>query len=827
LRLSWNPGARIAVSRARSNALSPWLADLRFAFRSIVRRPWLSAGTALTLAVGLAANATIFGLVDALIFRPLAFPEQQRLVQLWESSPSTDSFERSNTSPANFLDWRDQAEDVLETLVAVEWWDAAVAGRDLTERIQGSRVSQGFFEALGAAPRQGRGFAASEWQEGAGNVVVIGHDLWQRAFGADAATLGRVVTIDGQPHTVVGIAPQGFRFPVGTEVWAPLVLPAAGASRDAHYLTVLGKLAPGRTRAAARARMEIVAARLRAEHPDTNANRGVVLKSLSEGMEDAAVRPIFAVWQAAALVLLLLACLNVAHVLLARGTERHRELAVRVALGADRKRLVGQLATEALVLAATAGALSVPLAALGSRELRRYLPAHIVRFVPGWEGIGVDTRMLLFTAACALLAVALASLWPALRSTRVDLASGLKEGGRGATVGGRRQRGRNALVVAEVAGALALLTAAAICVRGAVGLLRGAQGFDPDRLLTLRVSLPESRYPDADAQRGFAREALARLQRLPGVRHATLANVLPASTNNTARSIEVEGEPSPDASNRPEADARSVAPGYFEALGIPILSGRGLIASDDAGAAPVAVVSRAMAERHWPGRDPIGRRFRAGDGPWLTIVGVSGDVIQQWFTRRWYPTFYQSFEQWPRSGLALALRTGGEPEALATAARQALRDVDPYLPAYDVWSMRRGMHYATLGVQYGAIVMAAFGLLALVLAVSGVYGVMAYRVSQRTSEFGLRVALGATRADILRLTLGQAARLTALGLLIGLGLALGLGRALATAFAGAVAPDAASFAAFAAVLAGAALLAAAVPARRAAAADPAQTLRAE
>jgi putative ABC transport system permease protein len=573
--------------------------------------------------------------------------------------------------------------------------------------------------------------------------------------------------------------------------------------------------------------MEVVAARLRAEHPTTNASRGVVVRSLSEGMEDPGIRPVFAVWQAAALVLLLLACLNVAHVLLARGTERHQELAVRVALGADGRRLVLQLATEGLVLAAAASVLAFPLAGLATRELRRYMPAHIARFVTGWEGVGVDLRTLLFTAALALLAVAVASLWPALRSTRADLVSGLREGGRSATTGTRRQRGRSALVVAEVAGALALLVGAAICVRGAVGLLGGPQGYDPDNVLTLRVSLPEARYKDEAARRGFARDALARLARLPGVQRATLVNALPASGSNTSDAIELEGAPPSDASDRPEADSRSVDPEYFDAMGIPVVGGRALLASDTEGAPAVAVVSRAMAERFWPGRDPIGRRFKAGDGPWLSVVGISGDVIQHWFSRRWYPTFYQAYEQRPRPHLAFALRTRGEPESLAGGARQALREVDPYLPAYDVWSLRRSMSYATIGVQYGAAIMGVFGLLALVLALSGVYGVMAYRISQRTSEFGIRLALGATSGHILRLTLGQAARLTALGIVFGLGLALALGRALASAFAGVVAPDVVSFAAFASLLAAAALLAAAVPARRALRLDPARTLRSE
>ena len=807
--------------------MSSWFADVRFAVRALVRRPWLTAGTVLTLAVGLAANATIFGLVDAMVLRPFHFPQQDRLVQLWESSPRMDAFEHSNVAPANFRDWQDQGRDVFDALVAADYWDAAVAGRDVTDRVPGVRVTQGFFEILDATPGHGRAFDAGEWREGESRVVVIGHDLWQRAFGADPSILGRAVVVGGEPHTVVGIAPAGFRFPQGAEIWAPLVLPSAGAPRDKYYLTVIGRLAKGSTREAAGARMDLVAARLRSENAATNAGRGIIVRSLSEGMEDGGVRPIFAVWQAAALLLLLLACLNVGHVLLARGSERHRELAVRVALGADRVRLVRQLATEGLLLAVAAGAVAFPLAGLATIQLRRLMPAHIARFVAGWDEVGVDARTLLFTTALALVAVALASLWPALSSTRIDTATSLRESARGTTAGARRQRGRNALVVAEVAGCLALLVGAGICVRGAVELIDGPQGYDPDGLLRLKVSLPEAQYRDENARRAFAREALARLSRVPGVQRATLSNVLPSSGENASASIEVEGAPPVSASERPNADSRSVGPGYFETMGIPLLDGRDLQASDTATGAPVAVVSRAMADRFWPGRGAIGQRFKAGDGPWLTVVGVSGDVIQQWFARRRFPTFYQPYDQRPRQDVVMALRTSGDPESLAVTARQALRDVDPYLPAYDVWSMRRALRYATVGVQYGAAVMASFGLIALVLAVSGVYGVMAYRVGQRRFEFGVRLALGATSGDILRLTLGQAIRLTGLGILIGLGLALALARALSAAFSGAMTPDAGSFGMFALLLAAAALLAVAVPVRQALAIDPARTLRAE
>jgi putative ABC transport system permease protein len=384
-------------------------------------------------------------------------------------------------------------------------------------------------------------------------------------------------------------------------------------------------------------------------------------------------------------------------------------------------------------------------------------------------------------------------------------------------------------VVAQIAAALGLLVVAGLAVRSAGAMLRGPQGYEPDHLLTLGFTLPEDRYPGAEERRALARDALGRLSRLPGVTHVAYANVLPARGGNSSRPIEVEGAPAPDPSNPPRVDARSVSPGYFDALGIPVLAGRGLEAEDDSTSLPVAVVSRSLAERYFPGVDPLGRRFKAGgeEAPWLTVVGVSGDVIHQWFARRNYPTFYRPYDQDPRAEVALAVRTTGDPESLAASARAALMEVDPELPASGVESMRRAIGLSTIGLQYVAAIMAVFGGLALILALTGVYGVMSYRVSLRTSEIGVRVALGASRLDVLRLTLGQALRLTAAGLLLGGALGSAAARALSAALMGAVPFDATTFAGFTALLATGALFAAWVPARRALAVDPARALRAE
>jgi putative ABC transport system permease protein len=803
--------------------------DMRFAVRGMAKRPAMSLLVVSTLAVGLAANAAIFSTLDALLLRPLAFPNLPRLVRLWETAPGANTFDRSNVAPGNLLDWRAQSGGILDQVVGLEWWDANLRGLDVPERVQGYRVSTAFFETLGIVPEAGRGFLPEEGKEGANRQVVLGHDLWQRTYGGDPAVLGRTVSVDGLDHTVVGIAPRGFGFPEGAEIWSPLVLAEDGtARRDQHYLSAIGRLAGGRSLGEAASAMTLVAQRLRKDHGETNAARGVEVGPLQKSYEDIGLRPLLALWQVAAGLVLLIACVNVANLMLARGAERQRELALRLALGAARGQIVRQLLTEGLVTALLAVAASLPLSVWAAQELRESMPAEIARFLPGWETIGIDAHALAFSVALGVGAALLFTLVPALKASRPGLTEALKEGGRSATVGAGRQRGRSILVVAQVAGALALVVVAGLAVKSARTMFLGPQGYDPEHLLTLQVSLPESRYRGPDERRAFARAAEERLGSLPGVTRIAFANLLPGRSNYS-RPIQIEGEPAVDRSDPPMADDRAVSTGYFETLRLPILAGRGFDANDDERGRPVAVVSRSLAERYWPGRDPLGRRFRVGDdtGPWLTVVGVSGDVIQNWFARRNFPTYYRPWTQDPRSSLAFAARTAGDPEALGPAARLAISAVDPYEPASEVWSMRRSLALATIGLQYVAAIMAVFGALALVLAVSGVYGVMAYRVSLRRLEIGVRVALGASTADVLHLTMAQALKLTATGLLIGGATGVAVTRLLSSVLMGSLPFDAATFFAATLLLALAALLAAYVPARRALAIDPAQALRAD
>jgi putative ABC transport system permease protein len=799
--------------------------ETRYALRSIRKRPAMSAIVVLTLSLGLGANAAIFSMIDALVLRPFTMPDADRITLM--SYLKADNDIERRVSPADFLDWKRQT-DVFERLTALQWWDANLVGRDEPEKVQGFFASADFFPTLGIELARGRGFLADEETQGKHHRVVLGHGLWERRFAADPAIIGKSVDIDGRPHEVVGIAPPGFEFPMGAQLWAPLSFDSnAATNRRGTYLIVIGRLAPGRTLQDAKAQMAVIGERLERDHPDTNRGRVARVYSLAEGMRDLGVGPILSMWQAAAAFVLLIACANVASLLLARGAERQREMAVRVAMGASRLRVVRELLIESglLAFAAIPGALLV--AFIGLKLVVGYMPAKIARFVVGWHQMDVDVRLVLFTAGLATLTALAFGLIPALQASRPRLTEALKDGGRGATVGATRQRLRRGLVVAEIALALPLLVAAGLSVLTVHRFLYGPQGFEPDHVLTMQVVLPDVKYPADGERRRFAETAVAQLRQTPGVQVAAAVNVTPASGNNWSRGIEIDGKPHPDPNDPPSVDYRVATPDFFAALRIPILSGRSFTEADREDTQRIAIVSTSLARRYWPGEDPIGRRIRIGTGEWMTVVGVSGDVIHDWFMRRNYPTLYLPFQQSPTGEMAMVMRTSGDPAGLATSARAALRSVDPMQPVFDVQPLRTSLQERTVGLQYVGGIMFVFGGLALVLAVVGVYGVMAYMVTQRTHEIGVRMALGATRRDVLRLTTRQTLTLTALGVGLGVALSFALGRLIEAGLLGVASSDARLTAGLAAVLTASAMAAGYFPARRAASIDPTVALRGE
>ena len=801
--------------------------DVRQALRTLLKRPVLSALVVVTLALGLGANAAIFQVVDALLLRPFTLADVDRIVMVTQTGPDVGLDTQETVAPANFLDWRRQT-DVFEALAAFEWWDVNLSSTTEAERVPGFAVSANFFEVLGVQPALGRTFTPEEEIRGNHRRAILSHGLWQRRFGGARSIIGTTVLIDAEPYEIIGVAPEGFNFPLGTEVWGPLALtPEDAAVRDNRYLTVLGRLAAGRSLADAQSQVAVVADRLAHQYPEANRGRGARVLTLAQGMRDQGLGPIVVLWQASAAFVLLIACANIANLLLARGTERQRELAVRAALGASRGRMVRELLVESAVLAFAAVPAALAVAWVGIRLIKVNLPARLVRFVEGWHTMDVDGRLVLFTLVLAAVTSLIFGMLPALRASRPAVVDTLKDGNRGSTSGRQRQRLRQVLVVVEVALALPLLVGSGLSVIGAQRFLNGFQGYEPNGLLTMQAVLPNAAYGDVETRRRFVENTTTQLQALPGVTGVAVSNILPTSGGNAGRWIEVEGQAPPDPANRPVIDYRAVTPSFMETMRLPLVRGRGLSAADAAGSLPVVVISRSAAQRYFGEADPLGKRIRLGapDRPWLTIVGISGDHIHNWFGRRNAPTAFVPYAQAPTFNLAFVLRSDGDVSSLIGPAREVIRRVDPAQPVFDATSMTEALAIRTIGLQYVAAIMAVFGGLALLLAAVGVYSLMAFIVLQRTHEIGVRIALGATRRDVLGLTVRQAAGMTLIGILIGLVLSAGVGRALDAALSGTVGNDPRVALGFAAVLLASALAAGYIPARRATAIDPIIALR--
>jgi putative ABC transport system permease protein len=824
-RLVLPPTAIVNIPDRHGDSMMRTIAlETRHAIRSLLKRPSTTAIVVMTLALCLGANAAIFAIVDALVIRPFRFAEPERIAFAIQTQPDGADFRQETVSAANFLDWRRHVT-TIEQLSAFAYWDVNLVGRDEPERVQGFRVSPGFFEALRVQPAGGRAFSTAEETFGEHRKVVLGHGLWQRRFGGDAGILGQAINLNGEQYEVVGIAPAAFDFPMGSQLWVPLAFDAqAAARRDRRFLNVLGRLAPGRTLDEAHAELATIAKRLEQEHPDVNRGRGARVYTLAQGMMDIGLGPILSMWQASALFVLLIGCANIANLLLARAAERERELAVRLAIGASRGRVIRQMLIESVLLGLMAVPGAMLAAYIGLKVLVSYMPARIARFVAGWQEIDIDGRLLLVTVALAFGTAILFGLLPAFHSSRPRISEALKSGGRSVTAG--RQRLRRTLVIAEIALALPLLVAAGLSAVGVNRFLNGPQGYNPDGVLTMRAVLSEGRHPDANAWRRFTEQALERLSAIPGVEAAAAANTIPSFTSGASRPIEIDGQPV-DTNNRPIVQYRVATPRMFDVLQLPILSGRAFVDTDRSDSQAVTIVSQSMARRYWADIDPIGRRLRIAGGDWLTIVGVCGDVIHDWFDARNQPMMYRPYAQAPTGFMALLVRTSNDPKHAVADALTAIKTVDPAQPVFNVMTYREVLDERTIGLQYVAAIMLVFGIFALVLAVVGVYSVMAFMVAQRTHEIGVRMALGATRSDVMKLTVGQAGRLTLAGVVIGGLLAVALGRLIEAGLLGIVSSDYRMIAAFGLLLVATALIAGYLPARRAAAIEPIVALRAE
>jgi putative ABC transport system permease protein len=814
-------------SRPRKDPLMrTLLAEARLAARALWRQPTVSLAIIATLSIGLGLNAATFGMMDALLLRPFAIPNIERLVVLSELSASAP-YPKDSVAPGNYLDLKRHIGGAITRMSTVSWWDVNLSGGDRPERLRGSQVGADFFTMLGLTPAQGRFFHVQDEAIGAPRTVVISDALWHRNFAAAPDAIGRTVQLDGESYTIIGRAPAAFDFPSGSDLWTPLVLTEEERTgRTARWLTVIGELRPGATSAQAQAEMTAAYTRLKEAHEAENGAYSLVVQSFEAAMVDYGLPRVIGLWQASALLLLLIAGTNVANLFLARGAERQREIAVRLAIGASRWRMIRQLLIESVVLAVVAIPAALLIAWGAIAAIRTLMPADLLRFLPGWMLMGVNPRVALATAAVALTSAIVFGLLPALRVSRPSLASALKDGGRSSTGGLGRSRLRRGLVVAQVALALPLLLCAGLAALGGHRMAAGPQGYDPDGLVRVRMSLPTATYADDDARRTFTTRLLAEASSAPEMLDVATASIAPATAGNQRRRLVVDGrDPDPDGPRW--INYRAVSDSFHRVLGIPIMEGRAFTASDRDGTEPVAVISDSLARLYWPDASPVGRRVKLSPTAteWVTIVGTSGNVLDDWFNSRNAPTIYVPVRQFPSTEIHLLARGRSDASTQLATLRAAVQRVDRTLPVYDVQTMRAAIHTRTTGLRLISQFMAVFGLVALFLASAGIYGVMAHYVAQRRHEIGVRMALGATARSVLQLTVGQGLRLAVAGIVIGIALGVALAQVMESALFGVVSLDLSLFIGGPIVLALVALVAIVVPARAALRVDPASVLR--
>jgi putative ABC transport system permease protein len=803
--------------------------DVRFAARMLLKNPGYSALAAVVLALGIGANTAIFSVADAFLNKPGNIPVAEGRVMVMERRPGSSDW--NTVAPANFFDWKEQCQSV-ESWGLTRWYTSNLSSDGTTpEQVQGFLADDGLFTTLAARPLIGRTFLREEMVEGKDQVVILSYGLWQRRFGGSAAVLGRAVKVEGRVHTVIGVMPKEFDFPKSAELWMPLALsPETRKSRSRHMLHVVAKMKPGVTEDQLRSEMETISRRLSEAYPDTNRNWGVRVMRVRDYLNGDLTRQYTQLLLGAVGFVLLIACANVANLQLARSSSRRKEIAVRVSLGAKRGRIIRQLLTESVLVSLAGLSLGLLLALWSIELILRGMPHDVGRFIAGWYQIQLDLRAVAYAFAVAVTSGLIAGLVPALQTSRADVNEVLKEGSRGTTSGRTPHRMRNALVVAEIAAALVLLVGAGLMVRGVNSLVDDNRAFQPDSLLTFWVNLPDQPYKEAARRVAFYDAVLERMATVPGVRSAGLASNVPYANNTSTTFFSVEGQPA-EAGERRWADYQALSEGLFKTLPIALLDGRYVNATDTEDTLPVVAVSKRLAERFWPGRSALGQRIKLGteksEAPWLTVVGVVQDVKSDIFSREENFGVYRPLRQASSQVMQFALRVEGDPLSYVPAMRTLVASVDADMPIYEAKTHARVIHESVIGLKYVASILSVTGLIALTLSCAGIYGVMAFSVSERTHEIGVRLALGARAADVLRMILSRGLLLTGIGLTIGLALSVAMARAISGLIFGVGATDFATFGAVIAALAAVALLACWIPARRAARVDPMVALRYE
>jgi putative ABC transport system permease protein len=804
--------------------INHFLLDLRFSIRSLAKHPGFTAVAVLTLALGIGGNVAIFSVVNGLIMRPLPYQDQDRLIYLQEVS--LHSGQRGlAVSVADYLDWRDRNQ-VFDGVALFDGANFTLTGGTEPERVRGAYTSSELLTVLGVEPLIGRDLRPEDNEPGAEGVALVSHGLWQRRYGGDPTPTGSAVTINGRPHTVVGILPPNINFPAFADLWVPQILDPATADRSNRHFNAVARLKPGVTPARARSNMETIAAQLRQEHPAANADVDVSLTPLHEQLLDQA-DVVFLVLMGAVGFVLLIACANVAALMLGRGVTRGREMAIRTALGASSGRIVRLLLAESLLLAAFSGILGMVLGVWCRDLLIAATPVPI----PLWMNFDFDTTVIGFVTLISLFTGILFGLVPALRISRPDLNKMLKDtGARGMSSSGGSAR--SFLAVAEVAMALVLLIGAGLMIKAFTRLIDVEPGIQTENVLTMRLELLKAAYPGNQEQQVFFEEIRRRIEGLPGVVHASAVSNLPLGGNDWGRWYTVEGEPEPAAGMSPVANNRVITPGYLKTLGIQIRRGRAFHNRDGQQDSPqVVIINDALAQRHWPNQDPIGQRIKYGDfdssHSWMTIVGVVNDVRHYGLAQQIRPGIYVPLRLYAMNSMTLAIKTGSDPVGLIDSMRRQVWRVDPDLPVFAIQTMEEVLETSLWQTRLTSWILGTFALVALILAVVGVYGVISYGVAQRTREIGIRIALGAGRGEVGRFVIGQGMLLALAGVALGLAGSAGLTRFLALALYNVSPTDPQTFVLVTILFLAAALLACYIPARRATRVDPLVALRHE
>ncbi|MFN0107534.1 MAG: ABC transporter permease [Blastocatellia bacterium] len=811
--------------------------DLRFGARMLLKQPGFTLVAVATLALGIGANTAIFSVVNAVLLRPLPYAEPERLVAVWETSRKNPAGKNSVSYP-NFFDWRTQSKS-FERMAAYYTNSVTMTGVATPVNLRCAVVSSELFALLGASPQQGRLFLPEEDKpNSSGRAVIVSQGFWQRQFIRDPNMVGKTLTLNGKLFNVVGIMPAGFQYPIEAEpveLWVAAGVDgekdkpedqANNEQRGAHFLQVVGRLKTGVETKQAQAELDVIAANLEKDHPDTNTRAGVKVISYHNDLVSDYRSALWIILGAVGCVLLI-ACANVANLLLARATARHKEIAVRSALGANRWRVIRQLLTESLTLSLVGGCLGLLLAWWGIEMLVRIIPEDVPRLAE----ITLDRWVFGFTLLVSALTGIIFGLAPALQASKVELTEAMKEGGRSSNSGGRSKL-RNALVVAEIAVAIVVLVGAGLLLQSFRNLQQVDLGYDTRNVLTASVEIPDTQYPKQEQAAAFYNGLMEKVKALPGVESASAITPLPLSGDTFSISFEVEGRNIPKG-ELPSSHFRVISDEYFPTMKIPLLAGRDFAISDSATSSPVVIINEAFAQKHFPGETPLGKHLKpgismGGEKKWYEIVGIVKNVKhRQSLSRDYEPEYYFPHRQLSFGSMNLVVRAKNDPRSLVGALQHEVSSLDKNVPLYRPKTLEQYLGVAVSQPKFNALLLTLFAGLALLLTAIGLYGVMAYSVMQRTQEIGVRIALGAQNSDVLKMVLRQGLRLTVIGLAVGLGAAFGLTRLMSALLYGVSANDPLTFVAIALLLTFVGLLACWIPARRATKVDPMIALRCE